>query len=90
MPPKERVRLGKKSRQWAVKNFSIESVGKKIEKFIDSCPEVKSDFSKVGEVEEKSPFIQIPEIENNSEWVLFLYHNVLNMKHVNKHNDGYK
>ena len=90
MPPKERVRLGKKSRQWAVKNFSIESVGKKIEKFIDSCPEVKCDFSKVGEVEEKSPFIQIPEIENNSEWVLFLYHNVLKMKHVNKHNDGYK
>ena len=90
MPRKERSEIGEKSRQWAKENFSIEAVGKQIEAFLDSCPEVDFDFSKVGEVEEKEPFVEVPEIKEDKDWVLFIYHNILKMRQVDEHNNGLK
>ena len=31
----ERADMGKKAREWPVKNFSVESIGKKVEAFLD-------------------------------------------------------
>jgi hypothetical protein len=90
MPRKERAKIGKRSRQWAKENFSIEAVGKQIEAFLDSCPEVDFDFSTVGEIEEKEPFVEVPEIKEDKDWVLFIYHNILKMRQVDEHNNGFK
>lgn len=90
MEPKARAKKGKRARKWAKKEFSVESVGGKIERFIDSLPEIEYDFSKVGELEERNPYCQIPEIADNAEWILHLYHNVLMMKDVNEENEGFK
>lgn len=90
MPLKDRAYLGKLGRKWVEENFSIEAVGSQIEAFIDSAPEVDFDFSKIGEKTEKSPFVEIPEIKDDGEWILFLYHNVLKMTQITPDNDGYK
>ena len=90
MPRKERAKIGKRSRQWAKENFSIEAVGKQIEAFLDSCPKVDFDFSTVGEIEEKEPFVEVPEIKEDKDWVLFIYHNILKMRQVDEHNNGFK
>jgi len=90
MSNKKRAKTGKRARAWAKKEFSVESVGKKIEAFLDALPETDYDFSKVGEKEERNPLCQVPEISDDESWVLFLYHNILKMKDVDKDNEGFK
>ena len=41
---KQRSDTGKKARQWVIDNFSVEAVGKQLEKIIDSMPSVDYDF----------------------------------------------
>jgi len=88
MSPTKRGEIGKKAREWTIENYSVENIGKKIEEFIDACPEVNYDFSL--KEEEKDPYAQVPNIENNSEWLTYLYHNILKMKHVDQNDDGHK
>ena len=91
MPPEEREELGKASRQWAMDNFSIEVIGKKFEEFIDNTPSTGYDFEDQKSENQKRNFpnAYVPVIENDSEWVLALYKNILNLEnHVN--DDGYK
>jgi len=88
MEPRKRAELGKIGREWTIKYFSTESVGAQIEKFLDGCP-----FADYTEVEKESlpnPFSSIPEIKDNSEWVLTLYHQILNAKQTDINDDGYK
>jgi glycosyltransferase involved in cell wall biosynthesis len=90
MPIAQKKEMGKKAREWTVKNFGINQIGKQIENFIDKSPFI--DWSKIEENlnQKKDAYIQIPKIENNSEWILFLYHNILKMEQVNQNDDGYK
>jgi hypothetical protein len=88
MSEEERVENGKKAREWTIENYSINTVGKIIEDFIDSCPEVDKNLSFT--IEEKDPYHVVPNIEDNGEWVLYLYKNILKSKDVNKEDDGYK
>jgi glycosyltransferase involved in cell wall biosynthesis len=88
LPPAKRKEMGEKARQWVVDNFSVEVVGKKIEDFIDNSPEVDYDFS--SKEEERDPFYKIPEIEDNGQWLLCMYHNILKMKDVSESDEGYK
>jgi len=88
MSPTKRREIGQKAREWTIQNYSVETIGKKIEAFIDSSPEVNYDFSL--KEEEKDQYAQIPNIENNSEWLTYLYHNILKMKHVDQNDDGHK
>ena len=90
MTTKERAKIGREARKWAKKNFSVETVGGQIENFIDALPEVKYDFSKTGEEEKRNPFCEVPDIESDEEWILFLYHNILVMRDVDKENEGFK
>ena len=89
MKPKERKKMGKQAREWTVKNFSVTAVGKFIEDYIDSLPDHSYDFKEVKK-ELKNPDAQIPKIEDNSKWILTMYHQILNMTQVNEDDEGYK
>ena len=91
MSPEEREEQGKVSRQWAIDNFSVEVIGKKFEEFIDSTDATGYDFSDLKSESQKKNFPDaiVPNIENDSEWILALYKHILNLdNHVN--DDGYK
>lgn len=88
MPKEERTQYGKKAREWTIENYSISAVGKIIEDFIDSCPDVDKNLSFI--IEEKDPYHVVPDIKDDGEWVLYLYKNILKAKDINKEDDGYK
>ena len=91
MSPEERKKKGELSRQWALDNFSVEVVGKKFEEFIDSTDCTGYDFEEDSADSQKRNFPEalIPNVENDSEWILELYKRILNTEnHVN--DDGYK
>lgn len=88
MSESEKANLGKIAREWTIANYSIEVLGKFFEEFIDSAPDV--DFSLIENEELRDPFCQIPEIEDNSKWLIFMYHNILKMKNVDENDDGHK
>lgn len=89
MKPDKRLEMGQKARKWALENYSIESVGKKIESFLDSCELVDWDNISIEELP-KDPFYKMPEIESQKEWLLHMYHNILNMKHIDDKDEGYQ
>ncbi len=73
------------SREWAYKNYSIESTCKKIEKFIDEECNKKFDYKEI--VSPKYPYAAIPKIEDNATWIKTLYSNILNCQ-VNDDDEG--
>ena len=88
MSDTEKLKLGKTAREWTIKNYSIEVLGKVFEDFIDSAP--YADFSSIENEELRDPFCQMPEIEDNAKWLIFMYHNILKMKNVDENDDGHK
>ena len=88
LPSSKRKDWGQKAREWTILNYSVENIGKEIEKFIDDAPFTDYDFSL--KEEEKDPFCKIPNIEKDSEWLIYMYHNILKMKGVDEKDDGYK
>ena len=88
MPVQKRREIGRNAREWTINNFSVEVLGKSIEEFIDNSPNTDFDFST--EEEQRDPFYKIPEVNNDEEWLLQMYHNILKMHHVDKNDDGYK
>jgi glycosyltransferase involved in cell wall biosynthesis len=73
--------MGKKARQWVIDNFSTEVIGKILEDFIDAAPFV--DFNFEEKFEPRNPFCEIPQIQDNAEWLNFMYQNILKMKDEN-------
>ena len=92
MSEEERKEEGKVARQWAIDNFSVEVIGKKFEEFIDNtdCTDYKfEDEEDKSTIKKNNPDAFIPAIENDSEWVLTLYKEILATEnHVN--DEGYK
>jgi glycosyltransferase involved in cell wall biosynthesis len=88
MSLQKRKEMGAKAREWTIDNFAVENIGKQIEEFIDSAEYTSYDFSL--KEEEKDPYAQIPNIDDNGKWVISLYHNILKMKDVDEKDDGYK
>lgn len=80
--------MGAKARKWVLNNFSIEVIGKFLEQWIDAAPKATDscfeDSTKV-----KDPYLQVPDIKDDAEWVLFLYKNILKLD-LDKDNDGFK
>jgi glycosyltransferase involved in cell wall biosynthesis len=78
MHPDKKNRIGQLARKWTIDNFSIEVIGKKLEEIFDSFPEVTYDFS----FEEDQPNAKytMPEIENNEDFIVDLYANILKEK----------
>ena len=92
METTEKREKEKKGRQWALDNFSVEVIGKFFENFIDNAPEINYDFEAADSAEgrkKNNPDAIIPHIENDSDWILTLYKEILATdNHVN--DDGYK
>jgi glycosyltransferase involved in cell wall biosynthesis len=88
MPSLKKKEMGKKAREWTIEHFSVETVGKFIEDFIDSSPETDYDFS--AKEEQRDPYFQIPEIKDDAEWLTCMYNNILKMRHVDHNDDGHK
>ena len=88
MCPEEKSRLEKKSREWAISKFSTEVTGKFLEEFIDSAPFSDFDFEGL-EWKPRNPTAEIPKINDDSEWLTYIYKNILNMK-VDEQDDGHK
>lgn len=89
MPIEKRKEIGKMAREWTIKNYSINTIGKFICNFIDSCE--TPDWLKISVTSEnKDPNVQIPNIENDSEWLIFMYKNILKMDQIDENDDGHK
>ena len=88
MSPEEKINLGKQAREWTIKNYSIQNIGKIFESFIDNTPE--ANFDSIENEELRDPFCQIPTIEDNSQWLIFMYHNILKMKNVDQNDNGHQ
>lgn len=84
----ERNEIGKIGRDFTVKNYSVESVGKRLEELFDSCSLVEWDFNfKPKDKNPNYPFRE--DIIDNKEWLKDLYKNILNMD-VTDEDEGLK
>ena len=87
MSKEERASLGKKARNFVINNFSVEVIGKKLEKIIDSMPEVSWDYN--FERLENNPNYNPPNIKEDKLWLIDLYKNILK-RDVDESDDGHK
>lgn len=87
MSASKKKEMGKKAREWTIENFSSQSVGGLIEEQVDSFPFVKHDFS--FKEEPKNPHAEIPNLEDDAEWLIVLYDRILRMN-VDKDDEGHK
>jgi glycosyltransferase involved in cell wall biosynthesis len=88
----QRIEKGKVGRQWVLDNFSVEVIGKFFENFIDNAETKEYDFDEKEDSsknKKNNPDAFIPNIENDSDWVLTLYRDILvTENHTN--DEGYK
>jgi glycosyltransferase involved in cell wall biosynthesis len=80
MPESERVEIGRKGREWAVKTFSIETIGKQWEELFDSLPLIDWDTIDLNPPK-ANPSYELPANSRdlpNDEFVKLLYRNILN------------
>jgi|TARA_Y100000289_G_scaffold39202_1_gene38689 glycosyltransferase involved in cell wall biosynthesis len=87
MKPDKRSAQGKKSRDYVIKEYSVESVGAQLENIIDEMPEIDWDFDL--SFKSRNADYDPPAIESNKDWVINLYKNILN-KDVDENDDGHK
>ena len=87
MTDAKRSKLGKKARQFVIDNFSIDVIGARLEEVFDSLPFCQWDFD--FSEKPRDPNYTPPFIENDSEWLIDIYENVLNME-VCPEDDGHK
>ena len=73
--PLKKKEMGRAAREWVLKNFSIEVVGKQFEEILDNVELTNYNFK--FEEDPKNPDAIIPEIEDNTEWLIRLYKDIL-------------
>lgn len=74
----EKQALEKLSKDWAVSNYSIETNGSKIAKFIDDCQLIDFENIDLESTEVKAdPNAKIPPAENHVEWLKSMYKLIL-------------
>jgi len=86
----QRKEMGKKARDWTIKNFSIKNISKIIQDFSDSCEFVDWEKIKSKQSLFKDPYVKLPEIKDDGEWIIYMYNNILKMDQVDAKDDGYK
>jgi glycosyltransferase involved in cell wall biosynthesis len=77
MDPKKRDKMGKKARDFVIDFCSIESVCSKFEKLISKMKPTDWDFD-FSYVQKNDKYVP-PVIENDREWIVDLYKNILNL-----------
>lgn len=87
MSNSKREELGRKARDFTIKNYGIESIGKKLELLLDNmdAPDWDFDFKS----KPKNPEYNPPEIEDQSDWLKDIYRNILDME-IKESDDGHK
>jgi glycosyltransferase involved in cell wall biosynthesis len=90
MLPHKRLEIGKKAREWTVKNFGVKNIAKTLEQFIDAQTIIDWDKVKENPEDKKDPYIKIPEIIDDAEWLIFMYHNILKMKNIDRKDSGHQ
>lgn len=75
MKPSDRLHIGLKARDWTIKNYGTEAIGKIHEAFIDAQPFSTYDYD--FKTQTTNPDLPIPQIQDNVEWLLFMYKNIL-------------
>ena len=87
LPLSKKEEFQSKAREWVIKNFSPKSVGSKIEKFLDESPfcDWDFDFSR----QPRNPNYSPPANNDNGEWIIDLYKNIL-ITEVDENDEGYK
>jgi|TARA_R110002020_G_scaffold460684_1_gene679302 glycosyltransferase involved in cell wall biosynthesis len=79
----------KMSRQWVIDNFSIEVIGKQLEKIIDSMPEIDYNFDFNDKIEYDSTYEPQGNFDSEADFIIDLYKNILKDK-VDKNSQGVK
>ena len=85
MPKEQKIAMGKKAREFVLNNFSINVIGPQIEKFLDSLPPVKWDYD--FSQEQRDPTYNPPEIEDDVQWLIDIYKNILKVD-LDENDDG--
>ena len=80
--------MGRKAREWTVANYSVRSVGKIIEEFLDKAPFTTYDFEEK-EIE-KDPFFSVVNTEDGSAWISSMYSGILKRDDIKEDDDGHK
>jgi len=75
MKPESRSKMGQQARQWVLDHFSTEAIGKQFEEFLDALDPIEYDFD-APPVKQDPDFV-VPNIEDNREWLLCMYENIL-------------
>ena len=75
MKPESRSKMGQQARQWVLDHFSTEAIGKQFEEFLDALEPIEYDFD-APPVKQDPDFV-VPNIEDNREWLLCMYENIL-------------
>ena len=88
MPHGERERIGGLARAWALENYSLKAVGKKIEEFIDSCPEVDKSIYEDGL--NKNPVAVVNGDQQDDDWIRSLYKEILDRKNIPVKDSGFQ
>ena len=86
MQQSKRKEIGKKSRDFVLKNYSIKVVGEKLEEIIDNMPYCEWDFDFTSE--ERNPEYNPPEDLTDSQFIIDIYKNILK-KRVDQYDEGY-
>jgi glycosyltransferase involved in cell wall biosynthesis len=74
MKPEKRQKMGEIARQFVIDNCSIENVCKQLEEFFDNAPLIE-DWNIPSK--EKNPNYPNPSIQDDAEWIIDLYKNML-------------
>jgi len=90
MLPHKRLEMGKKAREWTIKYFGVKNIAKTLEEFIDAQLIIDWDKLKENPEDKKDPYVQIPIIADDTEWLIFMYHNILKMKNIDRNDSGHQ
>ena len=89
MEDEEILETGKKSREWVIDNFSVEVIGKQLEKIIDNMPLIDFDFESKGEEFFNVDYNPKDNYGSQKEFLIDIYKNILNDE-VDSNSQGFK
>lgn len=76
--PTKKRELEKRARQYVLDNYDTSVIGKQLEDYIDSLSDVTYDFNFLADL--KNPNANIPDIQDNKEWLKRMYKDILLME----------
>lgn len=88
MKPAKRDKMGKIGRKFVEDNFSCRVIGSQLEGIIDSMPDNDWDFNFLEKL--RNSKYNPPSIDSDSEWLIDIYKNILNVDVDPNTDDGHK